>query len=96
MIPATRLMTTLGSRSEPVTYWTVVGDRVVVGSIQKKLVEMRFGMGGKIPDGMLIRVSSIDGQAERAYGLQSQFAESLVGAVAVEHRKRLTGAPQDK
>lgn len=96
MIPATRLMTTLGSRSEPVTYWTVVGDRVVTGSIEKKLVEMRFGMGGKIPDGMLIRVSSIDGQAERAYALQNQFAESLVGAVAVEHRNRLTGTPQEK
>jgi EpsI family protein len=96
MIPATRLMTTLGSRKEPVTYWTVVGDRVVTGSIQKKLVEMRFGMGGKIPDGMLIRVSSIDGQPQRAYELQNQFAESMVGAVAIEHRNRFIGAPQDK
>jgi EpsI family protein len=91
-IPATRLLTTLGTRKEPITYWMVVGDRVVTGNVQKKLVEMRFGVSGKIPDGMLIRLSSIDGQTQRAYELQSQFAESLVGAVAVEHRRRLVGA----
>lgn len=90
-IPATRLITTLGQRKEPVTYWTVVGDRVVVGSIQKKLVEMRFAMGGKIPDGMLIRVSSIDGQAPRAYAMHDQFSEAMVGAISVEHRPRLIG-----
>lgn len=90
-IPATRLITTLGQRKEPVTYWTVVGDRVVVGSIQKKLVEMRFAMGGKIPDGMLIRVSSIDGQAPRAYAMHDQFSEAMVGAISVENRPRLIG-----
>ena len=95
-IPATRLLTTLGTRKEPVTYWTVVGDKVVVGGMQKKLVEMRFGMGGKIPDGMLIRLSSIDGQTHRAYELQDQFAEAMVGAVAVEYRRRLVGEPQSR
>lgn len=93
-IPATRLITTLGQRKEPVTYWMIVGDRVVTGSIQKKLVEMRFGMTGKIPDGMLIRVSSIDGQAQRAYETHHQFSEAMVGAIAVEHRSRLIGLPQ--
>lgn len=91
-IPATRLMTSFGSRKEPITYWTTIGEQVVVGGIQKKLVEMRFGLGGKIPDGMLIRLSSIDGDTRRAYEIQSQFAEAMVGAVAVEHRKHLIGA----
>lgn len=91
-IPATRLLTTFGSRKEPITYWTTVGDRVVVGGIQKKLVEMRFGLGGKIPDGMLIRLSSIDGDTQRAYRIHGEFAESMVGAVDVAHRRRLVGA----
>jgi len=92
-IPATRLLTTFGTRKEPITYWTTVGEKVVVGGIQKKLVEMSFGLGGKIPDGMLIRLSSIDGDNKRAFDIQGQFAEAMVGAVAVEHRKRLVGAP---
>jgi EpsI family protein len=92
-IPATRLLTTLGQRKEPITYWTTIGDRVVASGIQKKLVEIGFGLGGKIPDGMLIRVSSIDGESRRAFELHGQFAEAMVGAVAVEHRRRLVGAP---
>ena len=93
-IPATRLLTTFGPRKEPVTYWTTVGEKVVVGGIQKKLVEMSFGLGGKIPDGMLIRLSSIDGDSNRAFGVHGQFAEAMVGAVAVADRKRMVGALQ--
>lgn len=91
-IPATRLMTTLGPRKEPVTYWTTVGDEVIVGGLQKKLVEMRFGFSGRIPDGMLIRISSIDGNKERAFEFHQQFAEAMVGAVATDQRRRLVGA----
>ncbi|MFN0159977.1 MAG: exosortase C-terminal domain/associated protein EpsI, partial [Burkholderiales bacterium] len=91
-IPATRLLTTLGPRKEPVTYWTTVGDEVIVGGLQKKLVEMRFGFTGRIPDGMLIRISSIDGNKERAFDFHQQFAEAMVGAVAVDQRRRLVGA----
>ncbi|MBL8376621.1 MAG: EpsI family protein [Burkholderiales bacterium] len=90
-IPATRLMTTFGARREPVTYWTTVGDEVIVGGLQKKLVEMRFGFGGRIPDGMLVRISSIDGDKERAYDLHRQFAQDMVGAVAADQRRRLVG-----
>ena len=81
-------------RKEPITYWTTIGDKVVVGGIQKKLVEMSFGLGGKIPDGMLIRLSSIDGDSNRAFGVHGQFAEAMVGAVAVADRKRMVGALQ--
>lgn len=91
-IPATRLLTALGARKEPVTYWTTVGNQVVVGGLQKKLVEMSFGLGGKIPDGMLIRVSSIDADATRAFKNQGEFAEAMIGAVANEHRPRMIGA----
>ena len=91
-IPATRLFTTFGPRKEPITYWTTIGESVVVGGIQKKLVELSFGLGGKIPDGMLIRVSSIDGDTAHAWEMHGKFAEAMVGAVAVQDRKRLVGA----
>lgn len=91
-IPATRLFTTFGARKEPITYWTTIGEKVVVGGIQKKLVEMSFGLGGKIPDGMLIRLSSIDGETARAYQLHAQFAEAMIGSVAIADRRRLVGA----
>jgi EpsI family protein len=90
-IPVTRLTTEAGQRREPVTYWTTVGETVVTGGLQKKLVEMRFGFGGKIPDGMLVRVSSIDPDSRRAFGLHQDFAEAMIGAVGTESRRRLVG-----
>ena len=93
-IAATRLQTSLGQRYEPITYWTVVGDHITKGGIDKKLTEMRYAMRREIPDGMLVRVSSIDTGVENAYALQSQFATQMVRAIAPEHRNRFAGDPQ--
>lgn len=90
-IPVTRILTTLGQRSEPVTYWTTIGDQVVKPGIHKKLAEMSYGLSGKIPDGMLIRVSSVDAQSDNAYQNQNRFAAQMLEALAPEHRQRLTG-----
>ena len=95
-VPVTRLLTTLGQRHEPITYWTTIGDQVVTGGVQKKLVEMSFGLAGRIPDGMLIRVSSVDRDSARAYVWHELFASQLVGAVPQQDKRRLVGAPAEK
>ena len=92
-VAATRLVTSLGQRHEPVTYWTVVGDRITRGGIDKRLIEMRFAMHREIPDGMLVRVSSIDTGTENAYANQRQFATQMVQAIAPEYRSRFAGDP---
>jgi EpsI family protein len=91
-LPVTRVDTQLGQRREPITYWTTVGDRVVHSGIHKKLVEMSFGFTGKIPDGLLFRVSSIDSEIARAFDLQAIFINQLLGAVTPEQRRRLAGS----
>ena len=91
LIPVTRILTSLGPRHEPVTYWTTIGDRVVRSGIQKKFAEMSYGLNGKIPDGMLIRVSSIDTDATNAYEMQTQFADRMLGALTPEYRAKLNG-----
>src|SRR5450830_660656 len=62
-IAVTRLETSLGQRVEPLTYWTVVGDHVTANQNEKRLVEVGYAMRGRIPDGMLVRISSIDKDA---------------------------------
>ncbi len=91
LIPVTRILTNLGQRNEPVTYWTTVGDQVFQGSIQKKLTEMRYGLNGKIPDGMLVRISSIDAEAAHAYEMQTLFTDQMLAALTLEHRQKLNG-----
>ena len=93
-IAVTRIQTSLGPRNEPVTYWTTVGDRVVQTGIQKKIAEMSYGLSGKIPDGMLIRVSSIDGDTAHAYEMQNHFTDQMLRALKPEYRRRLDGHSQ--
>lgn len=88
---ATRLVTNLGPRFEPVTYWTVVGDHITTGSIDKKLTEMRYGLSGLIPDGMLVRISSVDRSTDKAYAMQEQFATAMLSAITPTLRSRFAG-----
>lgn len=86
-----RLETNLGQRHEPLTYWTVVGEHNVTGGVDKKLTEMRYALTGRIPDGMLVRISSIDQGTDAAYAMQSQFASEMIQAIAPENRSRFAG-----
>lgn len=73
-IAVTRLETNLANqRYEPVTYWTTVGEKVVLNGINKKLHEMRYGFNGQIPDGLLFRISSIDIDTAHAFSVQDSF-----------------------
>lgn len=90
-IPVTRILTNLGQRNEPVTYWTTIGDYVFQGGIQKKMKELKYGLSGEIPDGMLIRVSSIDSNAANAYEIQAKFSAEMLKALTPEYRKKLNG-----
>lgn len=94
-IPARRLYTTMGQRHEPVTYWFTVGDKASPSQLEKRLVEMRFALTGRIPDGMLFRVSSIDLDRKRAFALQDRFVADLLKTVTPEGRKRLSGLGAD-
>ena len=90
-IPVMRMQTTLGSRHEPVTYWTMIGDRVYAGSLQKKLIEIQYGLSGLIPDGMLVRISSIDTNTLGAQKIQADFALALIEALPATVRSRFAG-----
>jgi EpsI family protein len=90
-IEVRRLNTSLGKRQEPVTYWLTVGDEVVVGRLNKRLAEIRMSLTGRVPDGLLFRVSSIDDDSSRAYAAQQRFAADMVGALPVTARKQLSG-----
>ncbi len=93
-IAAFRLATSLGQRFEPITYWTVVGDHITSSMMDKRLAEVRYTMRGRIPDGMLVRISSIDKSTDNAYLMQSQFASEMIKAISPEYRKRFAGDPK--
>jgi EpsI family protein len=90
-IPVKRLVTQLGERVEPVTYWITVGDQIALESLKWKLAQLKYGLTGKIPDGMLFRVSSIDANSNQAFTLQDTFINALVDGIAIKDRDRFIG-----
>lgn len=90
-IPVVRIETQMGPRREPVMYWVTVGETVVQGNIQKKLAEIRFGLKGQIPDGLIFRVSSIDADKDRAMLELDRFSNMLLAELSVKSRKKMSG-----
>ncbi len=86
-----RVDTRLGNRREPVSYWVVIGDRVVATGLDQKLVEMRFGLRNLIPDGFLMRVSTIDPEPEAGWRTQDEFLQRLFSAITPSAQERLLG-----
>jgi EpsI family protein len=86
-----RLETRQRQRNEPVTYWFTLGNQVVSSKLEQRWVEMRLGLTGEIPDGLLFRVSSIDADTRRAYAVHENFIAELLAAVSPEGRQRLIG-----
>lgn len=91
-IPVTRMHAVRGDRSEPVTYWFTMGDRVVLGRAERLRVQVENGLAGRIPDGLLVRVSSLSNDAPRAYAAQRSFVAALMGATPPNQVARFLGA----
>lgn len=90
-IPVKRVVAKQGDRTEPITYWTTVGDKVAVDGLKWKLAQLKYGLTGSIPDGLLFRISSIDANEKRAFVLQERFVNDLVGALDAAGQVRLVG-----
>lgn len=84
-IPITRIVAVKGSRIEPVTYWLAIGDHAAATELQRKFFQLRYGLTGTIPDGMLVRVSSIDRDYSHAFAQQDEFIRLLIASVAPQH-----------
>jgi Protein of unknown function (DUF3485) len=55
------------------------------------MVELRLGLTGQVPDGLLFRVSSIDPDAARAYAVHESFINALLSAATPADRNKLSG-----
>lgn len=92
-VDATRMVAAMGARIEPITYWVVVGGQQTHFGMQMKLAQLKHNLTGVIPDGMLVRVSSIDQDETRAYRLQEDFIQAMLAGMAEPARHRLLGQP---
>jgi EpsI family protein len=90
-LSARRLATTKGTRQEPVTYWFTVGDQRVTNNWERRMAGLKSLLTGRIPDGLLFRVSSIEPNAASGYAVHDKFINQLLSAVPNDAKVRLAG-----
>jgi len=90
-LPVKRVVAEMGPRIEPITYWVMVGDEITQFGYPHRWVAIRYGLKGQIPDGVLVRVSSISANNAKAYELQDGFIQQLIAALTPDQRRRLLG-----
>lgn len=91
-LPVMRVHTSKGPRQEPVTYWIRSGDVIVRGWFEQNVARVRAGLAGHFPDGILVRVSTIDNDTPNAYAVQDAFIRDLVASLSSDGRKMLLGS----
>jgi EpsI family protein len=90
-IAVRRLEATQGARVEPITYWITIGDKATLPGVSRKIAQLKYGLTGNVPDGMLVRVSSLSSDRNKAYQLQNIFINELLNAVTPTTKVKLTG-----
>jgi EpsI family protein len=92
-IKTTRLIAERESRFEPVTYWMRVGNDIATGVIDRQIIRLQYGLRGIIPDGALVRVSTVGLAEDSSFKVQDQFIRELLAAIPARDLKFFTGTP---
>ena len=90
-LPVKRLVAGAGNRNEPITYWLVIGRSVASFGYGHRLALLKYGLTGHVPDGMLVRLSSIDNNETRAFAEQGEFLHAMLAAMTPDFRRRIMG-----
>ena len=91
------LLTQNRSRTEIVTYWIRVGERLANDPWQVRWTIFRDGLMGRVPDGLLVRASSLaesPAEAERALLVQHAFLADLYREVPDATRQFLAAGAE--
>lgn len=94
-IPVRRLVASHAVRREPITYWVTVGSQSTLPGLNRKLLQLRYGVAGEIPDGLLFRVSSLGDDRAEAFAMHERFAAALLHALKPGVASRIAGIQFD-
>ena len=88
-IPARMFSAQSPSRTEQVMYWTRIGDESPTSWIDQRAAVIRANLKRVIPDGILVRVSTLLPDYISAKPVLAEFASAMARALSPEGRKLL-------
>jgi EpsI family protein len=86
VLTATALDATAEGRTEHVVYWTRIGDRMPLSWKAQRLAVAELNLRGIIPDAIMVRISTVNGDARAARAAIKDFMKELLQSVAPDRR----------
>jgi len=90
------LLVRRNGRNEWVQYWIRIGSGFPRTGMDARLQLLKESMKGHVPDGILIRVSSLihdDAEIPQQNALQQKFLQDMLGSIAANELPALLGSP---
>jgi EpsI family protein len=78
-------------RTEQILYWSRVGTAFPTNSAEQSLATLRQSLGGRAPDGALVRMSTLASERKPALAILHQFADALLRQPQPALQRLLTG-----
>ena len=88
-VPARAFTASSAMRVEQVLYWTRLGSSLPTSWGEQRWAVVVENLNGLIPDGVLVRMSCVEQNSEKAYALLREFAADLSASVTPKARKLL-------
>ena len=85
-VPANRMDASLGGPTEHVIYWTRIGKEVPASWREQKVAVARQNLEGIIPDAILVRVSTVNEDADSALEAIDEFVRALLLSIHPSRR----------
>jgi EpsI family protein len=90
-IPLRELTASTDNRVEPIAYWTRIGDFLPTDKHEQRIMRLRQQLAGIIPDGILVRLSTVAEPTPATFAELAAFGRALILAVKPVDRAVLIG-----
>ena len=95
-VPGRTLSAESPARTEHISYWTRVGEYLPQSGRDQAIAKLKIALEGQIPDGVLVRISSLEPEAAAGYALNERFAAAMLSAFDPAGRPALIGSERAK
>lgn len=92
-LPARQLVASGNERTEPILYWTRIGDYLPASGREQRLMKLRTEMGGYVADGVLVRLSTVGEPTPETFAVLQKFAKEMLHQMDPAGLPALVGRP---
>jgi len=93
VLPARQLVATSNERTEPILYWTRIGDYLPTSGTEQRMMKLRSEFQGYVADGVLVRLSTVAEPTPATFATLQRFADAMLHATKPAGLPALVGRP---